>query len=355
MKASSSNKIYDVAVFGGGLSGWASAYALCVKGYSVCVVERTVPARPSIGEHLPPEGVLAVARLGLSELLSDPAHRPSSGVNMCWGNSAAYRRSYFSHPGGQGWHLDRAIFDAAVRGKAMALGCDLFTAGSLAIDGKPEEWEVGTTSGSVNARLLVDATGRAAALAKTFGTEVERQDSLVGLAVSTGMDRIGSELLLDAVPDGWLYAAPLADQRGILVALTDADLLPKSKRARQSWWTGCFQNSRLAEMVTGKPDVESMRIVPAWSQRQSVTATKGMVAVGDAAMAFDPLSSGGMTKALTDAAELAEVIAHEENLDALEARRNIRYAGYRSELAKSYASEQRFAGLPFWQRRHQSA
>lgn len=355
MKLTNTNEIYDAAVFGGGLSGWAAAYALRDKGYSVCVVERAVPARPAIGEHLPPEGVLAVARLGLSELLCGPAHRPSVGVNMCWGTSEAYRRSYFSQPGGQGWHLDRSIFDAAVRGKAMAFGCDLYTAGRTEISGEADEWRLQTNSGRINARMLVDATGRAAALAKAFGTQVERADNLIGLVITTDMNGTGSELLLDAVPEGWLYAAPLAGQRCVLVALTDSDLLPKNRQARECWWSCCFQNSRLAEMIAGPLDIESMRIVPAWSQRQSVTAARGMVTVGDAAMAFDPLSSGGMTKALTDAAELAEVIARGESLDALEARRNIRYAGYRLELARSYATEQRFGASPFWQRRHHTA
>jgi flavin-dependent dehydrogenase len=74
------------------------------------------------------------------------------------------------------------------------------------------------------------------------------------------------------------------------------------------------------------------------------------IAVGDAALAVDPVSSGGVTFALRSAIDATAAIlmgdasAYRESI-AAEARR------YRQTRSEIYGWEQRFAGQEFWQAR----
>ncbi|MGW2543826.1 hypothetical protein ACWC5I_23840, partial [Kitasatospora sp. NPDC001574] len=86
----------------------------------------------------------------------------------------------------------------------------------------------------------------------------------------------------------------------------------------------------------------------------------GWVAAGDAALAFDPLSSQGILTALHTGARAGRTVA-----DCLTdpGRTTAALAGYTDFLdgiataytgnhALSYRQEQRWADQPFWQRRH---
>jgi len=69
-------------------------------------------------------------------------------------------------------------------------------------------------------------------------------------------------------------------------------------------------------------------------------------------MAFDPLASAGLTKALLDVRETVAAIASGRNgdIEDLIARRARRYGGYRRNLARVYAFQAHY-GTPFWVRR----
>jgi 2-polyprenyl-6-methoxyphenol hydroxylase-like FAD-dependent oxidoreductase len=343
--------MFDALIIGGGLAGWAGGHALVRAGFRAAIIERVQPALPAIGEHLPPQGVQALHRLGLGDLLLDPAHRPSPGLTMAWGEAASATRSYLGQPGGRAFHLDRGAFQAAMRQRALAAGLMRLQGGVTSLDGGPGAWRVAGPGFAIEARLLVDATGRPALVGRRLGARVARDDALTGLAARLPFTGSGMALRLEAMASGWWYAAPLTGQRLIAVALTDADLLPQGVGARLSWWRAeAFSAGLIRAMAPEIPEV-SLRSVAAWSQRLVPSAGPGWLALGDAAMAFDPLASAGMTKALNDAADLPSLLREEFDPVPLEAMRQRRYAEYRAQLARTYAGEPRFAAAPFWQRR----
>jgi len=97
-------------------------------------------------------------------------------------------------------------------------------------------------------------------------------------------------------------------------------------------------------------------VASACSQRLDPIAGDGWIAVGDAASAFDPLSSMGIMKALRSAVDAAAAI-----LRHLAGERDA-FAGYAQTIAadytryldtrtRYYAMEQRWPDAPFWQRR----
>lgn len=108
--------------------------------------------------------------------------------------------------------------------------------------------------------------------------------------------------------------------------------------------------------VQGLPLQSRATVWPAASQRLVRAAGAGWLAVGDAALARDPLSSSGIDFALASA-ELARatlVAAQSGDEDAI-----ARYAAaiardfdaYRALRAQFYGLERRWRAAPFWARR----
>jgi 2-polyprenyl-6-methoxyphenol hydroxylase-like FAD-dependent oxidoreductase len=94
--------------------------------------------------------------------------------------------------------------------------------------------------------------------------------------------------------------------------------------------------------------------VPAWSSKTEPSLGRGWIAIGDAAMAFDPLASAGLTKALLDVRETVDALASENSEAAfatLAARRRDRYHAFSRALTEAYGSETRYPNAVFWRQR----
>lgn len=100
----------------------------------------------------------------------------------------------------------------------------------------------------------------------------------------------------------------------------------------------------------------SLRVLPAESSRLDVIAGDGWLALGDAAAAYDPLSSYGIASAMGSGFYGGHAIA-----DILEGREDARFAylevmqracGTCLDLQREhYARERRWPDAPFWRRR----
>jgi hypothetical protein len=85
-------------------------------------------------------------------------------------------------------------------------------------------------------------------------------------------------------------------------------------------------------------------------------ANEGWLAVGDAAISFDPISSQGLLNALFTGLAAAEAADRYLQGDVLALSEYVKVIGgiraaYRQHLQLCYASETRWPQAPFWQRR----
>ena len=152
------------------------------------------------------------------------------------------------------------------------------------------------TASDIQADILIDATGRAASISKRLGARPIVYDELIGIVGRvTGPSPQHSLLLIEAVELGWWYSAGLADGTIIATFLTDPDLVDTSKSGRLASW----QKQLAASDITASRVVangDDLHIRTARTQRLDVTEGEGWLAVGDAAISFDPLSSDGISK-----------------------------------------------------------
>lgn len=350
----------DVIIIGGGPAGCAAAIALAQCGISVALIEKTRYDQTRIGETLLPAARVPLAKLGVwDEFLSDN-HAPSPANISAWGESEIKENHFIYNPYGNGWHIDRARFDAMLACVAASVGVRVCR-GTTTRDWSFEDntWRVTLEDTSeIKARFLVDATGRTGILSRQMGAKRNQVDRLVGLvAISQSGSQDDNRTLVESAKDGWWYSATLPDERSIIAYMTDADLLPLSRAAEAECWQSRLMQTTFTKKRLNVETFEgSLQRLSAQSYIANSIVGKAWVAVGDAAFAFDPLSSQGIYNALESGLRAAEAIEQsfngaEDGQGQFTAWAQSRFEKFLLKRKWYYNQEQRWSDSVFWKRR----
>lgn len=318
-----------------------------------------------IGESLPGATWRLLRDLGLWDDFQRQGHQPCYARRGVWSGSHPVVTDSLRDADGHGWRLDRARFDAWLRDWACRRGAALIApARATAVVAADDGWRLTLMRHgrplTVSARWLIDAGGRAAPLARMLGQRRNRADRLVCRWLS-GLSADGDGTLsVAAEPDGWWYTALLPGARRILAFHTDADL----GAARSTADVGALM-ARAKGLRAVEPLLETFRLDAgtlvgrcaahgAWIER---AAGSCWMAVGDAALACDPLSARGLFNALYTALLGAGAVREALAVGGTDALRDYQNAvdrmreAYRDGLRTWYGLETRWTDRPFWSRR----
>ncbi len=364
----------DVAIAGSGPAGSVAALALARAGYSVCLIDDVQPGTPKIGESLPGAARPLLRDLGLLTQVETGGHTPCYGNLSVWGSPEVIETDFIRDPNGLGWHLDRSKFDESLRQKALETGVRRLMARVQSVQWSGKDWSVLLSSGQqMTVHWLVDATGRRAAVARQLGARRQRDDDLVAVVIwvpSCEEDR-DTRTLIEAVPDGWWYTSrlPGAERQRVVVFHTVPQVASRMRREPKVWLDylsqaqqvhgllGCMLSADELAAVVTKPD--ALLVTEACGARLDRFWRDGWLAVGDAALSFDPLSSQGIFNALYTGMmagrALDAVLSGKEN--ALQGYTNqlesIR-AAYLRHHRVFYRAEERWRDRTFWSRYKQN-
>ncbi|WP_073953596.1 glycine oxidase maturase GoxB [Thalassospira sp. TSL5-1] len=355
----------DIAVIGGGIAGAASCVALAQRGVRpVWVAAPPAKDRARIGETLSPAANTILVDLGLADLITRPIHRPANTSFSAWGSGQLRERNAIVHLEGPGTVLDRAGFEADLFATALKTSPRHIETTVQHARLENDKWHLGFANGEEGVfRFVLDCTGRASSLAATQGTR-KRADQLVAahcFLQQTDLDVAPTPAtLIETVEDGWWYAALLPSGDMVISYFSDPDLLPAGVSRDHGVWAGLVAQTRHISRWIDSAGFSLGDHLPILASAGTTWMTPASgpnwAAVGDAAAAFDPLSSHGMTTALWMARQASEAIfqAHKGSGDALIAYNAAVQKGVREFLTqrqKIYRQETRFVDTPFWLRR----
>lgn len=356
-------------VVGAGPAGLAAAHELSSWCGSVTVVDaRPRERRHAAGEHLPPPALRSLAAAGLARELQDGRHEPSPGVRSVWGAATPVDKDYFAGLPSRGLNLRREHFDEALARRAEQTGAVLEFGVRLARlrrDGRGYHAALRGPDGTRTARVdvVIDASGRRAVAARALGARRRRFDGLVGLVGRVEScppcDELG-RVHIEAVEDGWWYAIRLSDGSMLAAFMTDAGLIRAHPGTAPELWKARLDESPLlAPLAGGGRWSGRIAAFDAATQTLERGAFGGFLAVGDAAAAYDPLSSWGITKAVLDGRAGAAALGREWRGErgALAAHRTSQ-AGelerHRARQRDFYRAEARWPTSPFWRVRQRA-
>jgi flavin-dependent dehydrogenase len=209
----------------------------------------------------------------------------------------------------------------------------------------------------LRARLIVDATGRAARLVRRHGATLTTIDELLVWSATCEVPRRPPVVEIDATERGWAFSAPTVAGGRFVAFFGDKDLLtPRSGESLRRSWPREAQRSQVWSNYAEQVGTCTVTVEAATTGYVDHAILPGLVAIGDAAQTLDPLSSQGIVSALWEAESAAEAIAAAlggdlEHLCRHEAQRRSRFCRHLLERQAQYGVETRFETSPFWRRR----
>lgn len=365
-----SEQYVTVAVIGGGPAGSAAAMVLARDAVPVIIIEGPDKSDWVIGEGLPPLARPLLYQLGIWDRFIDDGHVPSFGNSSAWGSETLIDQSFIFDPNGNGWHLDRHRFDDMLMKEAIKAGAvrqPQTTVTSCSINQR-RHWELKLVSqqglrSQIIAKFVIDATGRKSWFARRQRAGRINYDRLVGLVTllvpkSNRTDE-NSLTVVEAVREGWWYSALIPDGKLVVAYMSDGDLASTKTGRRADGWRALLKqthHTRDRVEAYGYEILGGPRMVCANSSHLTRMTGESWLAVGDAASAFDPLSSQGILAALETGISAAEAIqsrlqGRTRGFMSYANSLNDKFLEYLSRRDFYYAQERRWPESLFWQRR----
>jgi flavin-dependent dehydrogenase len=355
-------------VVGGGPAGAIAATTLSSLGLRTAVLEAATATRWKPGEALAPECNPILERAGLSRTLAarpDIALR-SAGIRSVWGSSEVWFRDGFREPLGAGWIIDRSGFEEFLSARAIEAGAEwIWGARVHSAERSGAGWRLGISGPAAKhlyARVIIDATGRPAIIARRLGARRIQFESQIANVVAwrTACPAEAAWVSVESEPDGWWYSASGPNGYHLLARFQHRAATRSGAGTPGAGIGDAFAATRFMRTVVTLPprrELAHEAIVNAGSAALDHAAGEGWLAIGDAAAAFDPISSQGLSNAIASAEAAATaarswIEGSRDALDAYAARMTATYDAYRRGLRAHYRTETRWRDRPFWRRHH---
>jgi flavin-dependent dehydrogenase len=363
----------DALIVGAGPAGAASALALLQAGIDrVAIVKFRARHRFRFGESASPDLGGLLHRLGLSNRLEELGHQPCFGNLSLWGGTVPAVDDFLRRAVPPGWHLDRPAFDAWLLRTAVERGATLTeTSGAVAAAPSGESgwcvrFDARGRATHITAAIVIVATGRAVPRRLRFAANLHRVDDLIALTVTSSgahWHEFQGYSLVEAVELGWWYAVRQPTGGAIVTLMTDRDLARVHHLHERRHFVRVWAQSKMLKHFVPPPadGGDEIVILPAATQYLDRAAGPRWMAVGDALMALDPLSSAGISGALRDALDVAAALAGftgrgggadaEQVAAAYSSRASETLRRFFVERRATYARELRWPDSLFWRRR----
>jgi flavin-dependent dehydrogenase len=317
----------DILVIGGGPAGSTAALGLAQRGYDILLIDRMHHPRETVGESILPAAWKYFDLLGVSAAIERDGYVKKAGGVVVWGDDLSeisFRDFAYDRPG---LHVERADLDFLLLGNARRAGvrvlegvrAESFTAASDGRTNVAVADQDGVKS-TVSCRMMVDATGQAAIVARQQGSRRLDQDfrfvSLWGYFkgsryVSSGgvvrpfaaMAEHPPVTFVSRLVDwGWAWHIPLRQMTSVGINVPVEQYRREAARysnIEDYFLATCARTQYLGDLLSDAQLTNgSVRVLRDYSYLPDRVAGPGYYVVGDAAGFVDPIFSIGVVMAL---------------------------------------------------------
>lgn len=355
-----------ILIIGAGPAGLCGAIFLSKKGYEITLIDRASKKDASlkVGESLPPDAKQLLENLELWDAFEQAGHLRCYGNQSIWGSSTISYTDFIHHPIGYGWHIDRNQFEEMLFEKAIQSGAQILERTKVTqLDFQAAEWAVHlkTEDGQSLEQyydFLVDASGRNSWLARQLGHERLYEDQQLALVTFLKIEKEfeDSSSLIETTPYGWWYSTKIPKGRIATAFLCKPDVLQRVQWLQPShWWDLLKKGIHTAKRIADSQAtiLEAPRFVNADSSILETPFGKAWIAIGDAAMSYDPIASHGLLMSMVSARDSAEAIEQyftgaPEALENYSAVLWQAFQHYVQQRQQFYQAESRFSGSAYW-------
>lgn len=311
--------MFDVIIAGGGPGGSACAALLAERGHRVLVLEREIFPRFHLGESLLPSSMPIFESLGvLPELHDRFIHK--FGARFHWDAGGREERYAFAQAFDtrfdHAFQVPRAELDSVLLANAARKGAEVRhdwtvtriafeetrAAGVVAKDPSGKEH-------AIEARFVVDATGRDALLAgdRRDKARIDRLDKSAFYMHYRNVERQEGEREGDidivVFDEGWFWMIPFKDGRTSVGAVVSNSWVKENKGSADDMLERAISRSAAAQRLLARAEREwpNARAAADYSYRVGRPYGEGWIALGDAGGFIDPLFSSGVHIAISGA------------------------------------------------------
>lgn len=355
-----SSETYDVAIAGAGPAGTSAAIHLARQGMLVLLVEqKRFPRAKLCGEFISPECAAHFEQLGVSQQIFSA------------GGASLTETSFYSRRGGKvtvpsKWFgnasaaigLSRAEMDLLLLGRAKQVGVTVMEdahASDVILDGDCVRGiRLKLNGGPIEcrARITIDATGRARALARRIGKR-ERTQSPQRAPLIAFKAHLENARMATGVCEIYFYPGGYGGLSSIESGLSNLCFIASSKDVRRFGSDAeavmrsiVFRNLRAAEtLADARTRSEWLSVALESFGRHELVPAEGLLTIGDAAAFIDPFTGSGMLMALESGAVAAQAIVEQRKSFGLENAFPELARQYRLNYDRAFNSRLRVSGL----------
>lgn len=348
------SKNYDCIVIGGGVAGATAAYTLSKKKIKTLIIDTVKSGTANkIGECLSGQGIHLLKQSGLYEwaLISNPIE--NVGDISSWGSNSLNQKDFIYDKYGSGWHLDRAAFDDCLKNAALSLGVDYIEAHVRTVkNNENSNWEIKINEQVIRAPWVIDASGRNSIISKYMGIKRYKDRSLIAV-YSWSINRSEeARTLIESCENGWWYTAKLPSNQRVTVFHTSPYKAQELINAPKLFFEKISKTNYLSLHSRYDSSSTKPRGIAASGSILQKTYGKNWLAIGDAAITFDPLSAHGILNALAHGIFGAEAISMAmsgdySRLETLNQGVKFKRENYLKDIKKLYLQEKRWNNQ-FW-------
>jgi flavin-dependent dehydrogenase len=319
-----STAMYDVAIIGGGPAGSTAAALLARAGRRVIVFEREKFPRFHIGESLLPFSMKAFTRLGLHEKFLRAGFMKKYGGEIIGACSETGTKFYFKDgyrsQTDHAYQVPRGDFDKVLLDHAAECGAEVHEETAVdRVEFLEDVAELAVRSNGsphlLQARYLIDASGRASLLGRQFKIK-KTYDHLQKLSIFAHYDHVrraegidGTLTVLIRAIDRWFWLIPLSTARTSVGVVLDSETFRKSKLSAEDFLERALaEQPTIAKRMTDARRVSKVYIEADFSYRSTRLHGDRWLLAGDAAGFIDPIFSSGVFLAVFSGEQCADVL-----------------------------------------------